>query len=351
MPHVSRGPLSRFGELFAIEEIRSIERLLRVFGSPVSLWVPDAKAVGGKKVSPRPLDARRALDAYKRGGTLYLNHVEEWVPPLRRITQVLANGLGLPPDRIFCSVLASRAGAGASAHFDPLQSFNIQLRGRKRWRLAPNAFVKDPTVGWAVGHEVSPELATHFRGGQKGMPAKARSVEVGPGDVVFVPRSVWHTTRALDDSLAFCFEVFPQTWADVALAKLRQLLVADERWRAFATGVPPERELLASLAKQARAVSLAPPRLESARRFRKARGVSLAVQRRGSRHALEITRGGRRETALLDAQLVPLCERIAAAARFTVGALARSLEHALTEEEVSDALEWFVEAGILREEA
>ena len=59
----------------------------------------------------------------------------------------------------------------------------------------------------------------------------------------------------------------------------------------------------------------------------------------------------RREIAPVDAPLVPLGERIGASSHFTVCGLVQWLEHASTEEEVCDALEWFVEAGILRAKA
>jgi len=56
-------------------------------------------------------------------------------------------------------------------------------------------------------------------------------------------------------------------------------------------------------------------------------------------------------SAPVDAPLVPLGERIGASSHFTVCGLVQWLEHASTEEEVCDALEWFVEAGILRAKA
>src|SRR4029078_13646243 len=59
----------------------------------------------------------------------------------------------------------------------------------------------------------------------------ARTWEAQPGDVVYVPRGVWHATRTTEASLAMAFVIQPLTWAEHLTKALQDRLHADPRWR------------------------------------------------------------------------------------------------------------------------
>ena len=57
-------------------------------------------------------------------------------------------------DRI--SAFASKRGHGLKAHYDQNDNFVCQARGSKRWRIAKNVHVVNPTVGYTVGEKPTP---------------------------------------------------------------------------------------------------------------------------------------------------------------------------------------------------
>jgi hypothetical protein len=55
--------------------------------------------------------------------------------------------------------------------------------------------------------------------------------------VLFVPRGLWHTTRAGGESLSLNFTFDQPTWAQLVLDRLGRRLHEDPRWRELADGV------------------------------------------------------------------------------------------------------------------
>lgn len=52
-----------------------------------------------------------------------------------------------------------------------------------------------------------------------------------PGSVLFLPRGYWHGTKASGESFSLSIRLDPPLYADVVLAQLRQILLAEEEWR------------------------------------------------------------------------------------------------------------------------
>jgi ribosomal protein L16 Arg81 hydroxylase len=78
-------------------------------------------------------------------------------------------------------------------HFDLDYNFNLQIAGRKQWKMAPNDLVINPisshhaTVGGAFICETGCRLPSE-------MPEDAQTFVAQPGNVVYVPRGTWHAT-------------------------------------------------------------------------------------------------------------------------------------------------------------
>lgn len=238
---VSHGPLARLGEL---AELPGLEELLRAYRSPVMVALPERR----DEHSVIRVEAEAALALYRSGMALILDSAERHLPLLEQWLHTLALELGLARNAVARTIFyASPAGGGNSPHFDANANVVVQLRGTKRWTLAPNPQVPSPTDRWAMNMgPPSPELAGYL---EQPLPERmpeegAEVIRLEPGSVLFVPRGYWHGTEASEDTLALNFTYSQPTWADVVCAALRQQLHRDVAWRELADGIgspDPER--------------------------------------------------------------------------------------------------------------
>jgi hypothetical protein len=111
----------------------------------------------------------------------------------------------------------SRGDARAPTHHDNYDLIAIQLRGRKRWFISteplplPNAWESIPKGPETLGrHE---------------------TVEVGPGDLLYLPRGTTHRVDALEDSFHLSIGFVPITLREAIIAALDHLSDLDRPLR------------------------------------------------------------------------------------------------------------------------
>ncbi|MCP3137372.1 JmjC domain-containing protein [Pyxidicoccus xibeiensis] len=242
------GPLERLGALAQLPELQDLERLLHAYRGPVMVALPDRR----DEHSVIRVDAESAGALYRSGMALILDSAERFLPLLEQWLFTLALELGLARNAVARTIVyASPPGGGNSPHFDANANIVVQLRGTKRWTLAPNTQVPFPTDRWAMNMgPPSPELAGYLEQElPQQMPEGAEVIALEPGSVLFVPRGYWHSTDASEDTLALNFTYSQPTWADVVTAALRQQLLKDVQWRELADGIgspDPERSAACS---------------------------------------------------------------------------------------------------------
>ena len=151
---------------------------------------------------------------YDAGFTLYFHSLrsrslDAWI-------RAMEEDLKLPRGVTRISAFASRRGLGLDPHYDMNDNFVCQARGVKRWRIAPNAHVRYPTVGYTIGRQPgSANVAEAPRGLPPAMPEPFETVELRPGSVMFMPRGMWHDTQTVDEeSLHFNIQSGLATWKD-----------------------------------------------------------------------------------------------------------------------------------------
>lgn len=230
------GPLERLGLLTELPALGDLALLLGEYRDRVRVALPDKR----DEHSFLKVDALTAAALHRNGMALILNKVERFFPIVEQWLLGLRVELGLPQQCEPRSIIyVTPVGAGNSPHFDANANFVVQLRGTKRWHLAPNRSVRHPTDRFAINQQApSAELAGYLEGPlPTGLPDDAQSVELSPGSVLFVPRGSWHATEADEDTLALNFTFAQPTWADVALTALRTQLLQDAGWRALAVGL------------------------------------------------------------------------------------------------------------------
>jgi len=225
--------MRRLRSLIALPELRDIDALLAACPDVVEAWHRGPH----RRVTPS-----EAQKLYRRGSTIYVRGLERNVETLKAIAAELERDLGVGAGSVSCEAFASRPGAGARAHYDPDLAFNLQLRGNKRWKLAANPLVVNPSNGHTLGEplreplDAEQEDPTHI---PLRMPRAHTRIDARPGTVVWLPRPTIHATRVTgtDESLALVLSIRLDFWLDRLLARMKELLLARCDWRAFA--LPP----------------------------------------------------------------------------------------------------------------
>jgi hypothetical protein len=99
------------------------------------------------------------------------------------------------------------AGVVTWLHFDIANSMMLQVYGRKRFLLAPpevQRYVCNDTFGFSEVNAEKPDYERFplFRN------VRFASVEIGPGDLLFVPVGWWHHVRTLETSISLSYTNF-----------------------------------------------------------------------------------------------------------------------------------------------
>jgi 50S ribosomal protein L16 3-hydroxylase len=208
----------------------SVDDLLADRHADVVAWFSGTDGAH-QTASVSPLAARRL---YRAGISLYLLEV----PELETLRDQIAAELGVPPRNVQCTLFCDPTGSSTRAHFDAVHNLTIQLAGRKRWRVAPNRHVYEPTVGWTtLDREVPSELALYCRQPlPTAMPEDAMEFVLGPGALLTVPRGWWHETASHEAAMSLHVHFEPILWIDTALATIRARLLQDHDWRTSRPG-------------------------------------------------------------------------------------------------------------------
>jgi len=241
-PFLARGPVSRLKGLADVPELASVEALAQVECRAVLAQSQRlAYRFGNVAVAPELAPAM-----VEKGFTLYFNEPRFPTRSLWTWVRALEQELSLPAGTMRPSAFFSAKGRGARMHFDATESFVVQVRGKKVWRIARNDAVPSPPVNYLEGDPLPPELAglakRPFRA-----PKKVRRVVLEPGSVLFLPRGWWHATETLSDSLHLDLLMAVPTWADVLRPWVEDVFARGAHWRTPATASHFRRAMQAQL--------------------------------------------------------------------------------------------------------
>jgi 50S ribosomal protein L16 3-hydroxylase len=250
-PLVVHGLRDSIAELTGLPLVASLDALLQIWPDVVQAHLPDVRDES-HAVSVTPQDARKL---FANGMGLLFDDVARYAPTLVPWLDAIRSDLGLSAlTQQRCLVYATPAAKGTAWHFDQNVNFVLQVHGTKTWWLAPNAHVERPMTRHTVGQPVDAELHSYARMPMlDGVPADVREILLEPGSLLFVPRGVWHATRATTDALSLNFTFTPPTWIDLLTAALRGRLALSREWRETAAPASVEtfEALLRELAEDA----------------------------------------------------------------------------------------------------
>jgi ribosomal protein L16 Arg81 hydroxylase len=274
---VSEGDRERLPAALLDAELNEFDALSRRYKGVVSFFGDDRS---GHMV---PVEGIEASAPYRCGLSVYLTDVAPYFPDIQQMVKQLEFELGVNEGCARAGVFASPADGGISCHYDTVDIFSIQLRGNKKFDVAPVSGLPHPLGSQYMSG--SKPMDDHYPQATDGFPdwegAEFRTVEMTPGTVLYMPRGTWHRTEAEGDSIAVSIGMEPPSAAESVLEQLRLLLLQDPEWRrplygAWGAGKMVDsaaeraEELLAGLPALAAALTpdlVASPKLSEARRI------------------------------------------------------------------------------------
>jgi hypothetical protein len=175
---------------------------------------PTGPAPTIEAVSTRRDFARKIEALHANGYTVRVPDVRKLTPQLQQFMRAAEAVLHKPLDAV---AFWSRDDGKAPVHCDETDLMVIQLVGRKRWFLAC---------------EQSP-LPNEWEQIPKGPPElnNPEVVEVGPGDLLYLPRGTTHCVEAMEDSIHLSVSFTPLTLREAIIACLDHLSDLDRPLR------------------------------------------------------------------------------------------------------------------------
>ncbi len=225
--YVARGELERLPQALLHEELNHFESLSRRYKGVVSFF-GDAKS--GHMV---PVEGIEAGAPYRCGLSVYLTDVAPYFPEIDRMIRDLESELGINEGCARAGVFASPTSGGISCHYDSVDVISVQLRGTKKFDVAPVAGLSNPwgfqfIPGSRPIDDLYPQAGEGFPDWEN---SEFQTVEMTPGTVLYMPRGTWHRTEAQGDSIAVSIGMEAPSAAECVLEQLRLLLLQDPAWR------------------------------------------------------------------------------------------------------------------------
>jgi ribosomal protein L16 Arg81 hydroxylase len=224
---VGHGDPARLPAFLRGPELAGIDALSRVYRGTLRF------TSGRKYQKMLGIDQVNAAALYRMGLTVQFEDIAPFVaeaaPALRR----LEAELGIPAGSARASVFSSPRSDGLSEHFDAQDLFSIQLKGTKRFRIAPVRELPNPCgTQFVPGTEpfdfLYPQAGDGFPDAAS---AEFATVDMQPGSVLYIPRGTWHATESGGDSLSVSIGLYLPSAADCVLEQLQLLLVQEPEWR------------------------------------------------------------------------------------------------------------------------
>lgn len=245
-------PRAGDGAGFDRAAIMGLARLDQLLAEPARWAKSDLKLVAnGRGIDPahftvtrefaqgreaRP-DAALIATLMDAGASLVIDGMEDQDAGLRHMCRVLGETFGA---KVTANLYASRRGVqGFASHCDPHEVFALHCEGEKTWRIYEGA--EQLAVAATLVRDADYIARTKGR--------VAMEVTLRPGDLLYIPRGVYHDALASSDrSLHVTFGVQP-LYGIFVLDLLRDLALDDPAMREY---LPPAREADALRAQLAR---------------------------------------------------------------------------------------------------
>jgi hypothetical protein len=233
---VQHGPLDRFPVFMRTGLMESVERICREYVGP--LQVSNGTVTNGVQIEIAGAHASALL---RLGLTVYFTALERALPDASPWLRDLEAALGVP-ECATLSAFANAPGSGLSLHHDRFDQLFFQIRGEKKFRYAPNGYVRNPDVQFSPCSAAPPDWAQSYRHGfplttEELLARGLSTVTLKPGSAFFMPAGTWHTTADQDaESLSVIVVVRAPSRLMLLLNLLRHYAAQSPEWRARSYG-------------------------------------------------------------------------------------------------------------------
>lgn len=226
---LQRGAPGYYAELLALDDVDALLGLSGRVAPPSTDFRLARRSEDGIEFRPSEEQTvgslRDVYDAYARGFTIILNHVERHWAPVAALCRDL--------ETVFrCRVganlyLTPRQAQGFAPHYDRHDVFILQLAGAKSWQLYGTP-APLPLPGRLDEQAVPPDL----------LGAPTAELRLADGDLLYLPRGRVHAALTdAESSLHLTVGIHVTRWADLLCTAIMQ---AAERDVAFREAVPPD---------------------------------------------------------------------------------------------------------------
>lgn len=235
--YVEHGPLERLGELgtrAVFDDATSIIGAARE-GEQIYYYTRDSRGAPEQRACTHDAAAR----AYENGHSVEFDFsacdpvTAEWCDALCRELRISA-------PQTFAEIVLSPGGKALPKHFDSVEVLIVQLRGEKRWLVAPNEQVAYPPIGYIPGFGsdlrdtmmARADIPDYSKlGFTTEMPADSRVIDMRPGSVLFLPRGWWHQTEVDAPSTSLSVVLSMKTMAELLGDVVKRTTRRLDHWR------------------------------------------------------------------------------------------------------------------------
>ena len=231
---VTHGGLERFPAFMRTGPLESVDSLCRSYTGP--LEVAQGTPESGIQIPVRDAHASALL---RLGLTVYFTELRRALPFAGAWLKALEGELGVP-ECTSLAAFANASGSGLSWHHDRFDQLFFQLRGKKRFRYAPNTYVENPDVQFSPIAHAPPEFGRAYRHGfpphsDDFLKDEQEPLVLEPGSAFFMPAGTWHTTaEQTEESLSMVAVVRAPSRLDLLLNLLDYYAGQAPEWRARA---------------------------------------------------------------------------------------------------------------------
>ena len=192
---------------------------------------------------------RAAIPFFEAEYTCFLRGVDRVYGELDESAESLAVGLGMHRSDLKFDVFMSSGNgddpkphSGLALHCDAEESLAFLVRGRKRWTIARNNYIRNPTTSVVRSGDRIVDPAQHALAGGAPPPRALEEKETVTfdlcgGQTLHVPRGWWHATEAYGECFQLNVSVTGPSWRDLLLEALGDDLILRPQWREFAYGL------------------------------------------------------------------------------------------------------------------
>ncbi len=186
---------------------------------------PAASRDGARIMQPA---SERVVPYLDRGASIVLDLIETLTPGLRAASEAIQMATGF---RVSCNAYCSQSEHQAfPSHFDSMDVFAIHIEGRKTWRVYEGRF-DGPMERPGFNHTSFPP---DYHDKAKG--ALAMEVELNPGDLLYLPKGVYHDALASTEN---CLHLSYGTTQPTGLDFMRWVVDGLDEAPLFRKPMPP----------------------------------------------------------------------------------------------------------------